>query len=174
MVHLLAYDGNAENQRQGKLGKLLHDFSKWAIRESVEKIWTKMKPVIEYKIKTGWINPEIGKLYEDLTYVINFYEDDKYGFKGPDDKNRKFFHHLRDILCVQLDEDTHYLLFVGMVMQRMFEQKEEYEALMNRSNAFFRWREIYNGLKERTAELPTLEEAYPGLFEQVEKMKEES
>lgn len=162
MLNLLAKDGTAYDQRGGFLGRLLHDFTKWAIRRAVRKIARRMRPVTEWKLKKGWVNPEIGLLYDDFNWLISLDEapTEPGAFRGPDDKNRALFQDLRDIMCVMLDEDTHYGIRFWVLMHRIHEKRweEAYSIAMNRSNAFFNYREIYAGLLERSKPLPRLED----------------
>ena len=151
-IKLLAYDGKKDNQRFGKLGILLHDTTKWMIRTAITAIYRKMKPVIDYKLKEGWINPYVGQLYKDWTWTIQLDERKSNtkigGFKGSDDKNRTMFHNMRDIVCTLLDEDTHYGIRVGVMMFRMHENWDKYEIAANSANEFMRYREMYERLKD--------------------------
>ena len=162
MINLLAKDGTRYNERQGYLGRIMHDFSKWMMRRAVDKIAKRMAPVIKYKMQTGWCNPEISLLYEDMSWMIGLDEKEAEKTKiggftgGKNDVNRRFFTNLRDIICTTLDEDTHYNLRLWVLMHRMHEQrwKEAYEVAMNRSNAFFNYREIYEAVLARHDDTP--------------------
>lgn len=165
LLNLLAKDGTAYNERQGLLGRLLHDITKWAIRRSVHGIAKKLKPVTDYKMKTGWINPEVGLLYDDLTWLIRMDEnggkDHIGGFTGGEnDANRRFFTDLRDIVTTILDEDTHYNIRFWVLQHRIHENRwnEAYNIAFNRSNAFFNYRQIYQDLISRWEPLPKLED----------------
>jgi hypothetical protein len=130
MVELLAKDGTADNQRQGRLGRLLHDFSKWAIRKAITRERKRLDPVLKYKKEHGgWLNPDIQALYDDFTWVISRDElkTQYMGFNGPDDANKKMLEDLRDIVCCHLDEDSHWHLRWAMLLYRINHRWSEYE-----------------------------------------------
>lgn len=163
---LLAFDGVEHNRRQGFLGRLLHDTTKWMIHRYVDSVHKKMKPVIEYKIKTGWINEQVEQLYKDWTWVIELdkrEEAKKFGgFRGPADKNLQLFEKMRDIACVILDEDTHYSMRAFMFLAKVNDGWDtKYADIANRANVMFRYKEIYFEMKERTKPLPKLDDIKP-------------
>jgi len=151
--HLLATDGTKDNQRQGKLGILLHDTSKWMIKSFISALHNKMKPVIKYKLENGWINPSIEQFYKDWTWVIELDEKPEHrgigGFGlGDKDPNRIMFYKMRDIGCVILDEDTHYAIRMMMVLNKIHDNWKEYEIQSNQANALFKYMDIYTRLKD--------------------------
>ena len=160
---LLAYDGDKPHQRQGRLGILLHDTSKWMMKKYIERLHRKMQPVIEHKMEKGWVNPAVGQLYEDITWVIALHErpeirDKGWGFKGADDVNRKFYTQLRDVACVHLDEDTVQSMFAFILAAKMFDGwDEKYCDVAGKFNVMLRYREIYGEMKERTKKLASIE-----------------
>lgn len=158
MVHLLAFDGKEDDRRQGKLGRILHDFSKWAIRKAVDRIHNKMLPVIEYKKKTGWHKEHIKAIEEGWNWVISLDELPINlgigGFKGANDINRKLYMQLRDIFLVHLDEDTHYDMRMLVLLKWIHEHWDRIEEAANASYNLMNFHEIYKDLLALSEPLP--------------------
>jgi hypothetical protein len=140
MTDLLAKDGTADNQRQGRLGILLHDLSKWAIRKAIQRERKRIQPVLDYYASEHgeWLNPDIKQLYEDFNWLISLEElPNQYGgFQKGEDVNRDMFHDLRDIMCVHLDQDTHYHLRFMALIYRIHANWPAYEIACTRAFHF--------------------------------------
>ena len=158
MTHLLAYDGTADNQRQGKLGKILHDFSKWMIRGFSTQLHKKMLPVIEYKKKNGWIKEHITAMDEGWKWVMSLDElplnKGIGGFKGADDKNRKFFSEIGDIAFTHLDEDTHYDIRMLLWLKWVHEHWGRFEQSAESAYQLLNFGELYKDLLALSEPLP--------------------
>ena len=123
MVKLLAFDGEADNQRQGKLGVALHDNTKWAIRKSVDLAYWKYKKVDEYKKANGWIKPHVAVLDECWNWTVDLYQlpyaKKFFGYMADDDKNRIMFQKMGRIGLGIQDEDTFYDLFMLALLYKI-------------------------------------------------------
>lgn len=159
VVHLLAWDGINDNQRQGKLGKIMHDSGKWIIRESVNALHNHMNPVFEYKKSEGWHKDHVKAMEEAIDWVISL--DDLplnigkiNGFKGQNDKNRKLFMQLKDIMLTLLDEDTHYDIRVLLVLKWIHDHWERFEISAEQAHQIMNFENIYRDLLELSKPLP--------------------
>ena len=138
---------------------LLHDFSKWMIRGIVDKVQKKMEPVIIYKKENGWIKEHVAALEEGWNWVIELDEhpvNNKIGgfTGGPDDKNRKFFTNLRDIVLVHLDEDSHYDMRFLMMLKWVHEHWDRFEQSAETSYQIMNFHNLYAELLEGSKPLP--------------------
>lgn len=158
VVRLLAYDGNEDNQRQGKLGIILHDFSKWMIRGMTDKVHAKMKPVINYKRENGWLKDHIKAMEEGWKWVISLDElplnHSIGGFKGADDKNRKFFLQAGEIAFTHLDEDTFYDIHFLLWLKWIHEHWDRFEQSAEAAYQILNFENLYKDLLEWSKPLP--------------------
>ena|SRR3990167_3341861 len=151
-----------EKSRLGFLSRLLHGASKWMIRRAVDAIAKKMQPVIEYKRREGWLNPEIKQLYDDINWLIACDDHTRAHDNGGGDADRRLWNNIRDILCVQLDEDTYYNIRFWVLMHRIHDLRwnEAYDIALNRANAYWNYAEIYNVMKHENDPLPRKDMAW--------------
>lgn len=117
-----------------------------------------MKPVIEYKQQNGFVNPGVESLAEGWKWVMSLDEIDvNYGiggFKGADDKNRKFFNELGDITFTILDEDTHYAIRLFLWLKWIHENWEKVEIQAEQAHQIMNFGNLYKDLLELSKPLP--------------------
>lgn len=158
MVHLLAYDGIKDNERQGTLGRIMHDTSKWFMRESVNGLHRHMKPVFNYKRANGWHKEHITAMGEAIDWVVSLDEIPINarigGFKGPDDKNRRLFLQMKDIFLTLLDEDTHYDIRVLLVLKWIHEHWDRFEIAAEQAYQIQNFSNLYKDLLALSEPLP--------------------
>lgn len=158
MAHLLAFDGTEDNQRQGRLGRILHDFSKWMIRGAVDRVHNRMKDVIDYKKKNGWIKDHIAAMDEGWKWVQSLDEMPINGviggFKGPGDLNRKLFGQLGEICFTHLDEDSFYDIHFLLWLKWVHEHWERFEQSAESAYQILNFGNLYKDLLSYTEPLP--------------------
>ena len=133
-------------RRDSFLGRIMHDFGKFLIRAAVDRIHSKMEPVLDYKRKNGWINPEVEELEKDINWLIDLDRNNP----RPNKNLITFQEKLRDIVLVNLDEDSYYNLRFWFLMMRIQDNrwKDTYDIAMNRANAYFNYKTAYRQLYE--------------------------
>jgi len=161
MTQLLAYNGTAYNQRQGRLGKLLHDNAKWFIRKASTTCHRMMVPIFKYHEKNKPNMPGVDALEEAFNFVISL--DDLPvnkgigGFKDipGGDQNKKLFMEMRDILCAILREDSHYHMRTMVLLKYVHDHWDErFEIASNQADHLLRFGEMYGELIESLKKLP--------------------
>jgi hypothetical protein len=163
MGHLLAWDGTDDNQRQGKLGILMHDTSKWFIRKNVAAGHKLMTPLFKHVEETGGYQNEYVNVIRDMfDFIISIDEQPVNwgigGFKGPDDANRKFFQQLRDIVCIMCDQDAHYGMRVLAGLYWLNEHFDRIAIASQGAHDMLNFQEKYERIKEFTKPAVQVEE----------------
>ena len=113
---------------------ILHTISKPVIRKILKYVADSYKPIINKKKEKGFVNPEMQVFYDEWTELIDMQMDQ---WTGPEDKNYKMYHALRDIMCCILDEDSHYLLRFFYLIEMIHRDREKYRISMHRSRAYW-------------------------------------
>lgn len=101
--------------------------------------------VAEEKNKNGWINPEIKILYDIFTEIIE--QDERMRNKG-EDHVRDLYTGLRNVVCVTLDEDSHYLLRFFLFCDLLNEHREEFAAAHKKNKWITDWERMREELKK--------------------------
>lgn len=156
--HLLAQDGTNDNQRQGKLGTILHDNLKWMIRSFIAAGHKKALPVIEYKRENGWIKPHVAAMDENWQRILSLFKvpinKGIGGFSGPDDKNLRMFNQIGDIVHTIIDEDSHYDMIFLLQLKFIHENWHLFEESAEQAYQIANFHNTYRDILEYTKPLP--------------------
>lgn len=101
--------------------------------------------VLNNKNTHGWVNPEAKLLYDILSEII---KRDEILRKGDDDHIKRMWMNIRDITCVVMDEDTHYMLRVLYLVELLNKMYPEFRIQSHRNRAYWNWDTLYAQLQK--------------------------
>lgn len=137
---------------------ILHKIVKPLIRGAIETNGRMLNPIVEQKKKHGWVNPEVGMLYANLTEVIEL-DSKKWRAEGNfPNSDYLMFCNLRDTLCVVLDEDSHYLLRFFYLVEILNRDYPDYRIEMHKQKAYWNWPEVMEGIRKEVKEWQSREQ----------------
>ena len=126
----------------------IHAIVKKLIRKTVDIIAGHYRPLKIEKLKHGWKNKEIEILYNQFDEMIQWESAAWTPVADGDDYNRKLYHGIRDIVCVLLDEDTHYILRFFYFIELINRDYDKYNIEMHNHKAYWNWEAIKKALLE--------------------------
>lgn len=124
-----------------------------------------MAPIAEEKNKNGWVNPEMKILYDIFTDIIACDEPLR---KQGQDHIRDLYTGLRNLVCVTLDEDSHYLARFYFFCYLIHKHYPELDDAFQRSKLVYKWDEQAKWLEDQ---LERRKQGLPFDFQPLEALK---